>query len=148
MVGPEVLGIPKMIDRLSIWGKAGLTIVSQHTNAVLDSLILCKFVNFALSDEYYARLLSAASGEEFEPQDLQVIGERIWTLEKLYNLREGFKRSDDTLPRRLLKEPSSALPIKGEVVELEPMLSEYYRFRGWDEEGVPSEKKIRELGLA
>ena len=88
-------------------------------------------------------MLSAVSGIEFEPQELMTIGERIWNLERLYNLREGFTRADDTLPRRLLDEPVA----KGRVVELEAMLEEYYRFRGWDEEGRPTRRKLEALGL-
>jgi aldehyde:ferredoxin oxidoreductase len=69
-------------------------------------------------------------------------------LEKLYNLREGFTRKDDTLPPRLLSEAPADGPSQGWVVQLEPMLKEYYRGRGWDENGVPTPKKLQELGLA
>lgn len=142
MIAPEVLGIPKMIDRFSPYGKTGLTIVFQHTNAVLDSLVLCKFINFALSEEYYARILSAVTGKDFSQQDLQKIGERIWNLERLYNLREGFNCKADTLPERFLKEEQD-----GNVVELDFMLREYYQARDWSQEGKPTEKKIKSLDL-
>jgi len=148
MLGPELLGLPKIVDPLAVSGKAGLVIVHQNLSAALDSLVVCKFSAFALSEEYFARLLSAATGIEFEPQELLTIGERIWNLERLYNLREGFTRRDDTLPRRLLEEPVQEGPAEGQVVELEPMLTEYYRFRGWDEEGRPTERKLESLGLA
>lgn len=75
------------------------------------------------------------------------IGERIVNIERLYNLREGFSRKDDTLPKRLLEEPVKAGPAKGRTVNLEPMLDEYYQFRGWNEDGVPREKKLKQLGL-
>ena len=74
-------------------------------------------------------------------------GERIWNLERLYNLREGFARGDDTLPPRLLNEPATG-PSEGWVSHLEPMLAEYYRARGWDANGVPTPQKLEELGLA
>lgn len=147
MIGPEVLGVPKMIDRFSPYGKAGLTIVFQNTNAAMDSLILCRFVGLAVGDEYFARLLSAATGKNYWAQDFQTIGERIWTLERLYNIREGLSRQDDSLPPRLLFEPIKEGPAKGKVVELDIMLDEYYRFRGWDKEGVPTHKKLEQLGL-
>lgn len=147
MLGPEILGSPKMIDRFATRGKAGLLIVLQHTGAVLDSLCVCKFSHFALGDEFYARLLSAAVGQEFRAQDLQRIGERIWNLERLFNLKEGFTRTDDRLPQRLLSEAPAEGPSRGQTVDLEPMLDEYYRFRGWDAEGVPTPGKLEELGL-
>ena len=75
-------------------------------------------------------------------------GERVWNLERLYNLREGFTRQDDTLPRRLLEEPLPEGPSQGWVVHLAPMLTEYYRARGWDEEGVPRRERLDALGLA
>ncbi len=147
MVGPEILGVPKMVDRFSTEGKAGLTIFYQNLNAAMDSLIICRFTGLTVSEEYFARLLSAVTGADFQPQDLHTVGERIWNLERMYNLREGFSSADDTLPERLLKEPVQHGPSKGHVVYLDRMLRDYYRFRGWDVQGVPTAKKLSELGL-
>jgi len=146
MVGPEVLGLPKLIDRFQYRGKAVFVILHQNMAAVLDSLILCKFVNLAVADEYFARALTAVTGIEYSTGELHQVGERIWNLERLYNLREGFTRADDTLPRRLLEEPVPDGPSQGYVVHLEPMLEEYYRARGWDEEGVPTQDTLKRLG--
>ncbi|MBE0477074.1 MAG: aldehyde ferredoxin oxidoreductase family protein [Coriobacteriia bacterium] len=143
MLGFEVLGTPKLVDAGAVEGKAGLLIVAQHLGAALDSLSLCKFTAFALSEEHYSRLYSAVTGFDLSSQDLLLAGERIWNLERLFNLREGFTCADDRLPTRLLEEPNAA----GEVVRLEPMLAEYYRFRGWTADGVPSAGKLRRLGL-
>lgn len=143
MLGFEVLGSPKLVDRSATGGKAGLLIVAQHLGAALDSLSLCKFSSFALSEEHYARLYSAVTGFDLGGQELLRAGERIWNLERLYNLREGFRAADDRLPTRLLEEPDS----EGHVVDLAPMLEEYYRFRGWDEHGVPGPAKLAALGL-
>ena len=148
MLGPEILGVPKMIDRFATLGKAGLLINMQNLNAVLDSLSLCKFTGFAMKEDYYARLLSAVWGEPMEPQELLRIGERIWNLERLFNLAAGFGRADDTLPARLLHEPVAAGPARGQVVDLPPMLDEYYVSRGWDDAGVPAAAKLAALGLA
>ncbi len=126
MLGPEILGVPKMIDRFATLGKAGLLINMQNLNAVLDSLSLCKFTAFAMKEDYYARLLSAVAGETVEPQELLRIGERIWNAERLFNLAAGFARDDDTLPRRLREEPVAVGPAAGRVVDLPPMLDEYY----------------------
>jgi aldehyde:ferredoxin oxidoreductase len=147
MLGPEVLGVPKMLDRHAWRGKAGVLIVLQHSSAVIDSLGMCKFAGFAIGDEFFARLLSAATGVRYEVQDVLTAGERIWNLERLYNLRAGFTAADDTLPRRLLDTPHGAGGSKGHVVHLAEMLDEYYRFRGWTPEGVPTPAKLEALGL-
>ena len=147
MLGPEILGVPSLLDRFATRGKASPLIHIQDLNAVLDSLVECKFAAFAIGDEYFARLLSAVLGEDVGAEDLLRVGERIWTLEKLFNLRAGFARGDDSLPPRLLSEPVAEGPAKGHVVDLPPMLDEYYAARGWDGQGVPSAGKLDELGL-
>jgi aldehyde:ferredoxin oxidoreductase len=147
MLGPEVLALPRLIDRFATQGKAGIVAVHQNEAAVVDSLVICRFTNLAVSAEFYARLLTAVSGQKFSADDLLRVGERVWNLERLYNLREGFTRADDTLPPRLLGEPVPAGPSAGFTVNLAPMLEEYYQFRGWDRNGVPSSAKLKELGL-
>ncbi|MBN1333686.1 MAG: aldehyde ferredoxin oxidoreductase, partial [Synergistales bacterium] len=75
-------------------------------------------------------------------------GERIWNLERLFNLREGLNpEKEDTLPKRLLNEPIPSGPSEGKVSRLKEMLPEYYKLRGWDEKGIPTDEKLRELGL-
>lgn len=147
MLGLEVLGLPKMIDRFQVQGKSGYVILHQNASALIDSLVVCKFTNMAVAEEYFARVLTAVSGQEFRTGDLFKVGERVYTLERMYNLREGFTRRDDTLPPRLLNEAVVDGPSKGWVNHLEPMLAEYYRTRGWDPNGVPLGKKLAELGL-
>jgi aldehyde:ferredoxin oxidoreductase len=147
MLGPEILGVPKMVDRFATLGKAGLLINLQNLNAVLDSLSVCKFTAFAMKEDYYARQLSAVWGETVEPQELLLLGERIWNAERLFNLAAGFGRADDTLAPRLREEPVASGPAKGQVVDLEPMLDEYYVSRGWTAEGVPGRAKLERLGL-
>jgi aldehyde:ferredoxin oxidoreductase len=147
MLGPEILGVPKLVSRFSPEGNVGLLIYHQHIAAVFDAVGLCKFASFVLSDEHIARMLTAATGITFEPQDLHTIGERIWNLERLYNLREGFTYKDDTLPPRLLEEPLTDGERRGRVVNLGPTLQDYYRFRGWTSDGIPSAEKLNRLGL-
>ena len=147
MLGPEVLALPRLIDRFANQGKAGIVANHQNTSAVVDSLVLCKFTNMAVSVEFFARLLTSVSGLDFSADDLMKVGERTWNMERLYNLREGFTRNDDTLPKRMLDEPVPAGPSEGHTVRLEGMLNEFYQFRGWDENGVPKEAKLKELGL-
>lgn len=148
MVGLEVLGLPKLIDRFQVQGKSSYVILHQNSNAAIDSLVVCKFTNMGVADEYFARVLSAVTGIPYATGDMIRAGERIWNLERLYNLREGFTQQDDTLPPRLLQEAPTEGPSKGWVVQLEPMLKEYYRARGWDANGVPKKQKLQELGLA
>jgi aldehyde:ferredoxin oxidoreductase len=147
MVAPEILAVPKLVDRFATSGKAGLVIVSQNLNSAVDSIGMCRFTSFALKDDYYARLLGSATGMEIDAQGLMTAGERIYNLERLINLARGFRRSDDTLPQRLLSEPLTEGPSAGRVVELRSMLDEYYRFRGWDAEGRPTPGKLKSLGL-
>ena len=147
MLGPEVLALPRLIDRFATQGKAGIVSVHQNSAAVIDSLLYCKFANMAVAEEFFARTLTAVTGEHFTANDLMMVGERVWNLERLYNLREGFGKADDTLPKRMLDEPVAEGPSKGFTVKLDPMLDEYYAFRGWDQNGVPRPKKLKELSL-
>lgn len=147
MLGPEVLALPRLIDRFATQGKAGIVSVHQDSAAVIDSLVYCKFANMAVAEEFFARVLTAVTGEFFSEEDLMQIGERVWTLERLYNLREGFTSEDDTLPPRLLNEPVKEGPSEGFTARLAPMLEEYYAFRGWDKQGVPTPEKLKELSL-
>lgn len=148
MLGLEVLGLPKLIDRLQVQGKSSYVILHQNTSAAIDSLVLCKFTNMGVAEEYFARVLTAVTGIPYATGDLVRVGERVYNLERMYNLREGFTRKDDTLPPRLLNEAVPEGPSKGWVNKLEPMLKEYYRARGWDENGVPKQAKLEELSLA
>ena len=148
MLGLEVLGLPKLIDRFQVQGKSSFVNLHQNSNAAVDSLVLCKFTNIGVAEEYFARVLTAVTGIPYSTGDFIKAGERIWNLERLLNLRFGFTRADDTLPPRLLTEPVAEGASKGWVVNLEPMLKEYYRTRGWDENGIPKKKKLEELELA
>ncbi len=146
MLGPELLGVPKMIDRFQSKGKSGLLINQQNFVAIIDSLVLCQFLTFAVGEEFIARVLSAVTGVEKTQQDLLDMGERIWNIERIFNLNAGFRREDDSLPLRFLKETGSG-PASDQVFEQEVMLDEYYRSRGWNNQGVPTEEKLKELGL-
>jgi aldehyde:ferredoxin oxidoreductase len=95
-----------------------------------------------------ASLFSFVVGEALSAEEMMTAGERIWNLERLFNLREGFTRKDDSLPARLLHEPMPMGPAKGHIVELDHLLQDYYRTRGWDEGGVPTPQKLDKLGLS
>ncbi len=147
MIGPEVLGVPAPLDRFRAGGKAKIVKLLQDVSAAVDTLILCRFTSFALNIEEYASLLSTATGIDYSAEEFRKVGERIWNLERLFNLRAGFGRKDDTLPPRFLKTPLKEGNSRGRVVELEKMLGEYYEARGWTEEGKPRAELLEELGI-
>ncbi len=148
-VGAEVLQTQDRMDPYSTEYKADLVKSQQEWFAVVDSVGLCLFATFALTPRQVTLLLTGLTGiEEFAGTDyLMTAGERIYNLTRLFNIREGFGRKDDTLPSRLLKEPMPSGPAKGLTVDLEPMLNEYYLIRGWDEEGVPKKETLDLLEL-
>ena len=136
MLAPEVLGIPKLINRKMSKGKAGIVIYLQNSHCASDSSIFCRFLGLAVSDDYLSRLLNAYTGLDLSTVEFQKIGERIYNLERIFNIKAGFKREDDYLPPRLYFD------------EYEDMLDEYYLARGWDEKtGFPKQRKLKELGL-
>ena len=147
MVGWEVLGSPKMLPRFNLSGKTDILVRIQNLSRVTDSLVTCKFLEYSVGYDHLARILSAATGIEYTISSLQTIGERIWNLERLYNIREGIEGAQDTLPARFLKEPLKEGPSSGRVVNLEKLRGDYYQTRGWDEEGVPTSDKLEDLGL-
>ncbi|MFX0178506.1 MAG: aldehyde ferredoxin oxidoreductase C-terminal domain-containing protein, partial [Candidatus Hodarchaeota archaeon] len=114
---------------------------------VFDSIGGCKFMGIVLSAEDWASLISKLMGYEFTENDFRITGERIFNLVKIYNLREGLTRADDTLPDRLLNEPMPEGPAKGQTVNLDPLLDAYYEIRGWNNNGIPTKEKLKELEL-
>ena len=101
-----------------------------------------------MSDETIAELLNAATGCNWSAGDLYAISERGSNIERAFNVREGVRRSWDTLPPRLLTESVRSGPTKGQVVELDSLLNDFYRLCGWDiETGIPTPDKLNELGL-
>jgi aldehyde:ferredoxin oxidoreductase len=124
----------------------------EDIRAFQNCMQICLFVYFlplpfASQPEICAKYYNAVTGLNITGKDILHIGERIVNLEKAYNIREGWNRQDDNLPDRFLKETLPAGPAKGSVVDLEPMIDEYYRERGWDESGLPTREKLTALGL-
>jgi aldehyde:ferredoxin oxidoreductase len=146
MISPEILGIPQQLDRFSTEGKAKALIELQDLFAMVDSMIVCKFVTFAIGAPELTEMLNAVTGWNFTVEEFMKTGERIYNLERMIINREGFDAKDDTLPKRVLEEPMPEGPSKGHVVKLSEMLPEYYQLRGW-KDGVVTEEKKKELGL-
>jgi aldehyde:ferredoxin oxidoreductase len=113
-----------------------------------DALGSCKFMGMGSDAEEITDIIKAVTGWEFEVADLRKAGERIYNLERAFNVREGMTRADDTLPKRLLEDPLPEGQAEGHVNNLEVLLDPYYEFRGWDKAtGKPTPEKLRELGL-
>ncbi len=146
-VASEVLGIPEKTDPLVTEGKAALVKAFQDATAAVDSSGLCLFTTFAWTlDDFHPQIDAACEGD-WSLDHLLEVGERIWNLERQFNLDAGFTGKDDTLPKRLLKEAAKTGPAKGLVSGLDIMLPEYYQLRGWDEKGVPMGETMERLGL-
>ena len=141
------------VDRFQVDGQRGrITSDGEDFSAVLDSLIWCKFLRKAFNDLYAesAEIYERVTGWSMTAQDLKVAGERINNLKKLFNIREGWQRDDDTLPARALEEVLPTGVAKGiglTRTDLDMMIGGYYRARGWAEDGTIPDGKVRELGL-
>ncbi|MBZ5498246.1 MAG: aldehyde ferredoxin oxidoreductase family protein [Acidobacteriia bacterium] len=147
MTAVEILGNPVKLDNLATEGKAQWDIIFQNLTAAIDSSGMCLFTTFGLGGDDLAELVSAATGSLYTTEEFLQAGERIWNLERLYNLKAGFTAKDDTLPARMLNDPIPGGPTKGYVNRLDKMLPEYYTLRGWDPAGVPTQQKLEALGL-
>jgi aldehyde:ferredoxin oxidoreductase len=137
-------------ETTEIEGKAQLVAETQRVTAFLDSSGLCLFpggCGWGLED--YRELVDAACESDWSSEArMNETGERIWNLEKLFNLKAGLTRQDDTLPKRILEEPADSGTGKGQVCRLDEMLPEYYQHNGWDAEGVPTSDTLKRLGIS
>ncbi len=129
--------------------KAEVVKESQDFLAAVDSTGLCMFAkNTGLELEHYADQVQAACGGVWDVDRFVLTGERIWNMEKQFNLAAGLGHADDTLPKRILEEPAPSGAAEGLVCRLDVMLPEYYKLRGWNESGVPEATTLSRLGLA
>jgi aldehyde:ferredoxin oxidoreductase len=141
-------------DRRSTGDKPAFAVRSQHFTAVGDSLVMCRFTaerGFGLYlAEPYAAMLRAVTGWSIDVAELEVVGERIINLERMFNVRAGVRREADVLPWRVMHEPIPDGPSAGMYcppAELDAMLDAYYALRGWSADGVPTDARLAALGL-
>src|SRR5271165_1255967 len=147
-ISPEVLGTPMKVDKDAIEGKPALVILFQNLTAALDAAGSCLFATFGIGAPEFAEMVSAVTGVKYTPEDFLKCGDRIFNIERQFNLAAGLTAKDDALPPRLLHEPIKTGPSAGLLSRLPEMLPVYYQLRGWDENGVPTPTKLGELGLA
>ena len=146
-VASEIMGIPEKTDPLETDGKPALVKAFQDATAVVDSAGICVFTTFAWSLEDIAPQIDAACEGDWNAERCLEVGERIWNMERDFNLAAGLTGKDDTLPKRLLKDVAKSGPATGKVNDLHKMLPEYYELRGWTPEGVPTDVTRSRLGL-
>jgi aldehyde:ferredoxin oxidoreductase len=143
----ELLNVHENLDPWEIEGKPGLVKRYQDTSAVMDSLGLCNWPLMGLKFNNYVPLVNSCLGTSYKADDLLFIGERIWNMERIFNLSAGFNSSHDTLPDRFTKEPISDGPAEGQISRISDMIPEYYHLRGWNEKGEPPPETLKALEL-
>lgn len=149
--GIEWFGSEKAVDPFAWEGKPRMVVWHENFGAIVDSAEMCKYTCFsayAVKPEDMVLFINYATGWNLKPEEILEMGERIYNLERLFNLREGIKKEADTLPQRFTKEPLPEGPAKGQYVELDKMLPEYYKLRKWDlKTGIPYKSLLFELDL-
>ena len=148
-VSVEHFGNPVKLDPFTTEEKPYWLSIMQNTTSFVDSAGICLFSTFDMDPGTdVMAMLSEVWGENMgSPEDMLKIGERVWNLERLFNNAAGLTRADDSLPPRITSEPLTEGASKGHVVDLQPMLDEYYQLRGWDAQGQPTAAKLQELGI-
>ena len=151
----EIFGVPESIDPHQWKGKGKITKAYQDLSAIIDSAGLCIFFavrNLAANDLGVAPVgileyLNAATDAGYSLEELMRAGERIINAERLFLTEAGFTRKDDSLPPRMTETPAPTGPAKGMTCHLEEMLDEYYEVQEWTADGIPTEKRLKRLGL-
>ena len=144
---PEI-GFPESMDQFQVKDKAKMTALMQNVASMLDSLKICKFLMYSgVTLQDLIDWINLVTGWDMDLEEFLTCGERIYNLKRIYNVKNGIRRKDDTLPYRLLHETRTTGNAAGRLPALDIMLKEYYDFRDWDEEGIPSVRKMVELGI-
>lgn len=134
-----------LTPRYGVEGRASFVKENQDERACCFSLVLCDFAPFGVGT--FVELLNTATGFEYTEDTYMKAGERIWNLTKLFNIKNGVTRKDETIPERIMEERLEKDEARIGKEKFEKMVDEYYELRGWDTQGVPTKEKVRELGL-
>ena len=143
------LGYPVVtLNRFEVKGKGALIAKTQDFGCLLDSLTICLFLSVHqwVQPSHYTEFVNAATGWDMNLEEFMRIGERISNFKRMFSVRRGISRKDDTLPPRILTHRLEG-GSRGNLPFLGAMLDEYYDYRGWSEEGIPSQEKLTQLGL-
>jgi aldehyde:ferredoxin oxidoreductase len=146
-IGAEITG---QVDMLSYEGKAAMVKHNQDMVNSTFTLISCRFHEFITPHDFYPAYIRAASGISMDIKEFYSLGERIWNLEKLFNLKSGLGRENDVLPARCYQDEVQGEASESSVIDYnrwQEMLTEYYSLRGWDYNGVPTREKLQSLGI-
>ncbi len=149
-VAKEVVGDESAAEPTSYRGKAKLVAYFEDEHIIADSLGVCDTPMLSIPLELWAEALSAATGMEFTPEKLHFYAGKIRTLERMFNVRRGVDREKDTLSERLFRSVIRSGPWAGVGIDrekFEEMKLEYYRLRGWGENGIPAEETLERYGL-
>lgn len=147
MISPEIIGAPEKLDPQELKGKPEWVKIFQDLTAVIDSVGMCLFTSFALGLDDYKEIVNAGTDFNYTSEELLQAGERIYNLERKFNLEAGISPKEDTLPKRFTDVPLPDGPQKGALSRYKEILPEYYDIRGWTPKGEISADKINELGL-
>lgn len=143
---PE-LGYAEPPDRHATQGKAELVKKLQDWMAIFDSLGICKFIMGQIGPSHMAEWIRIVEGDQYTPADLMATGERLFNMKRRYSTRLGISRKDDAISARILTWSRKGGGADGKLPHLGKMLEQYYALRGWSEDGVPTEEKIKDLGI-
>ena len=147
LIAPEI-DIPEPMDRFEVSGKGILAAKTQDYMGMLDSLEICKFTLFGgMSISNFITWYNDVTGEDMDVQRFMKTGERIFNLKRLYNVKCGISRKDDFLPPRILTWKKVGEGLSSNLPHLGTMLGEYYAYRGWSEDGIPSKEKLEDLEI-
>jgi aldehyde:ferredoxin oxidoreductase len=143
---PELdIGMQERLQRFTTEGKGLVVAKMQNWHEIQDSLIICKFAY--LPPMFLASIYTMVTGSKVTFADLIEAADRTFTLKRAFNIRAGVSRKDDTLPKRILEEPTPDGGAAGKVNRLSEMLDDHYKARGWNHEGIPTREKLESLGL-
>ena len=145
---PE-LGFPVALGRFDTEGKGRLVAKTQDFSCLMDSITVCLFLSIThtVKPSHYLAVLNSATGWDMTLDEFLLVGERIHNLKRMFSVKRGISRKDDTLPARILTHRLTSGGTRGNIPHLGAMLNEYYSVRGWSEEGIPTKEKLAELGL-
>jgi aldehyde:ferredoxin oxidoreductase len=142
------IGYDKQLDRFATEGKGDWTKIFQDYCEALECLVVCKFSLYAnLRMPDFADMVRLTTGWEVSPEQMIEIGERGFNMKRVILNRLGVTRKDDVLPERILREPHAEGGAKDYSPDIEALLNEYYKARGWDSEGRPTAEKLQALGI-